>query len=142
MRIAAFRPKSRAALCTIASKTGCTSVTEPLMTRSTSEVAVCCWSACFVSLKRRTFWIAMTAWSANVCNAAISLSLNGPNLELLSKVTERTDAPVIASGGVSSLDDLRAIATLTDRGVEGAIVGKALYAGRFTLPQALAAVAQ
>ncbi len=67
---------------------------------------------------------------------------NGPNLELLSEVTERTDAPVIASGGVSSLDDLRAIATLTDRGVEGAIVGKALYAGRFTLPQALAAVAE
>ena len=53
-------------------------------------------------------------------------TLNGPNLELLAKVTERTDAPVIASGGVSSLDDLRAIATLTDRGVEGAIVGKAL----------------
>ena len=69
-------------------------------------------------------------------------TLNGPNLDLLAKVTERTDAPVIASGGVSSLDDLRAIATLTDRGVEGAIVGKALYAGRFTLPQALAAVAQ
>jgi phosphoribosyl isomerase A len=69
-------------------------------------------------------------------------TLNGPNLELLTKVTERTDAPVIASGGVSSVDDLRAIATLVDRGVEGAIVGKALYAGRFTLPQALAAVAQ
>ena len=69
-------------------------------------------------------------------------TLNGPNLELLTKVTELTDAPVIASGGVSSLDDLRAIATLVDRGVEGAIVGKALYAGRFTLPQALAAVAQ
>ena len=67
-------------------------------------------------------------------------TLNGPNLELLSKVTERTDAPVIASGGVSSLDDLRAIATLTDHGVEGAIVGKALYAERFTLPEALAAV--
>ena len=63
-----------------------------------------------------------------------------PNLDLLACVAERTDAPVIASGGVSSLDDLRAIATLTDRGVEGAIVGKALYAGRFTLPQALAAV--
>ena len=60
-------------------------------------------------------------------------TLNGPNLELLAKVTERTAAPVIASGGVSSLDDLRAIATLTDRGVEGAIVGKALYAQRFTL---------
>jgi len=67
-------------------------------------------------------------------------TLNGPNLELLAAVTERTDAPVIASGGVSSLDDLRAIATLTDRGVEGAIVGKALYAGRFTLPAALSAV--
>lgn len=67
-------------------------------------------------------------------------TLNGPNLELLAAVTERTDAPVIASGGVSSLEDLRAIATLTDRGVEGAIVGKALYAGRFTLPEALSAV--
>ena len=67
-------------------------------------------------------------------------TLNGPNLELLSAVCERTDAPVIASGGVSSLDDLRSIATLTGVGVEGAIVGKALYAGRFTLPQALAAV--
>lgn len=49
---------------------------------------------------------------------------------------------MIASGEVSNLDDLRAIATLTGRGVEGAIVGKALYAGRFTLPQALAAVAE
>ena len=67
-------------------------------------------------------------------------TLGGPNLDLLARVAERTTAPVIASGGVSSLDDLRAIATLTDRGVEGAIVGKALYAGRFTLPQALAAV--
>jgi phosphoribosylanthranilate isomerase len=67
-------------------------------------------------------------------------TLNGPNLELLAAVTDRTDAPVIASGGVSSLEDLRAIATLTDRGVEGAIVGKALYAGRFTLPEALSAV--
>ncbi|MCV7226764.1 bifunctional 1-(5-phosphoribosyl)-5-((5-phosphoribosylamino)methylideneamino)imidazole-4-carboxamide isomerase/phosphoribosylanthranilate isomerase PriA [Mycolicibacterium komossense] len=67
-------------------------------------------------------------------------TLTGPNLELLAAVAERTDAPVIASGGVSSLDDLVAISTLTDAGVEGAIVGKALYAGRFTLPQALAAV--
>jgi phosphoribosylanthranilate isomerase len=55
-------------------------------------------------------------------------------------VCARTDAPVVASGGVSSLDDLRAIAQLTDVGVEGAIVGKALYAGQFTLPEALAAV--
>jgi phosphoribosylanthranilate isomerase len=69
-------------------------------------------------------------------------TLNGPNLELLAGVAERTEAPVIASGGVSSLDDLRAIATLTGVGVEGAIVGKALYAGRFTLPEALAAVSR
>jgi len=69
-------------------------------------------------------------------------TLQGPNLDLLSTITERTDAPVIASGGVSSLDDLRAIATLTDSGVEGAIIGKALYAGRFTLSQALAAVGE
>ena len=69
-------------------------------------------------------------------------TLTGPNLHLLSSVAERTDAPVIASGGVSSLDDLRAIATLTGSGVEGAIIGKALYAARFTLPQALAAVGE
>jgi phosphoribosyl isomerase A len=68
-------------------------------------------------------------------------TLTGPNLDLLRAVADRTDNPVIASGGVSSLDDLRAIATLTAGGVEGAIVGKALYAGRFTLPEALAAVA-
>ncbi|MEB3068379.1 bifunctional 1-(5-phosphoribosyl)-5-((5-phosphoribosylamino)methylideneamino)imidazole-4-carboxamide isomerase/phosphoribosylanthranilate isomerase PriA [[Mycobacterium] vasticus] len=67
-------------------------------------------------------------------------TLGGPNLELLGEVADRTAIPVIASGGVSSIDDLRAIATLVDRGVEGAIVGKALYAGRFTLPQALTAV--
>ena len=68
-------------------------------------------------------------------------TLTGPNLDLLEGVAECTEAPVIASGGVSSLDDLRAIAGLTDCGVEGAIVGKALYAGRFTLPEALAAMA-
>jgi phosphoribosylanthranilate isomerase len=67
-------------------------------------------------------------------------TLTGPNLDLLSTVAGRTTAPIIASGGVSSLDDLRAIATLTGQGVEGAIVGKALYAERFTLPEALAAV--
>lgn len=65
-------------------------------------------------------------------------TLTGPNLELLRQVTEATDRPVVASGGVSSLADLRAIAGLA--GVEGAIVGKALYAGAFTLPEALAAV--
>jgi 1-(5-phosphoribosyl)-5-[(5-phosphoribosylamino)methylideneamino] imidazole-4-carboxamide isomerase/N-(5'phosphoribosyl)anthranilate isomerase len=68
-------------------------------------------------------------------------TLTGPNLDLLRHVTSRTSAPVIASGGVSSLDDLAAIATLVDSGVEGAIVGKALYAGAFTLEEALQAVA-
>ncbi|WP_410876790.1 bifunctional 1-(5-phosphoribosyl)-5-((5-phosphoribosylamino)methylideneamino)imidazole-4-carboxamide isomerase/phosphoribosylanthranilate isomerase PriA [Nocardia sp. A7] len=67
-------------------------------------------------------------------------TLTGPNLELLSEVANAAEAPVIASGGISVLDDLVAIAGLTDDGVEGAIIGKALYAGRFTLPEALAAV--
>jgi 1-(5-phosphoribosyl)-5-[(5-phosphoribosylamino)methylideneamino] imidazole-4-carboxamide isomerase/N-(5'phosphoribosyl)anthranilate isomerase len=67
-------------------------------------------------------------------------TLTGPNLDLLRQVCAATDRPVIASGGVSSLDDLRALAGLAGVGVEGAIVGKALYAGAFTLPEALAAV--
>jgi len=70
-------------------------------------------------------------------------TLTGPNLDLLREVCARTPAAVVASGGVSSLDDLRAIAALrAENGhrVEGAIVGKALYAGAFTLPEALAAV--
>ncbi|MER5884452.1 bifunctional 1-(5-phosphoribosyl)-5-((5-phosphoribosylamino)methylideneamino)imidazole-4-carboxamide isomerase/phosphoribosylanthranilate isomerase PriA [Streptomyces sp. NPDC001941] len=68
-------------------------------------------------------------------------TLTGPNLELLANVCEATDKPVVASGGVSSLDDLRALAGLVPQGVEGAIVGKALYAKAFTLEEALAAVA-
>ncbi len=64
--------------------------------------------------------------------------LAGPNLELLAQVCARTSRPVVASGGVSSLADLQAIASVA--GVEGVIVGKALYAGQFTLPEALAAV--
>jgi phosphoribosylanthranilate isomerase len=65
-------------------------------------------------------------------------TLKGPNLELLEEMCARTKKPVVASGGVSSLEDLRAIASLTGIGVEGAIVGKALYAGAFTLEDALA----
>ena len=68
-------------------------------------------------------------------------TLQGPNLDLLRQVCEQTDKPVVASGGVSSLVDLQNIASLTEIGVEGAIVGKALYAGAFTLPEALATVA-
>ncbi len=67
-------------------------------------------------------------------------ALTGPNLDLLRLVCARTSRPVVASGGVASLADLRAITALAPLGVEGAIVGKALYAGAFTLPEALAAV--
>lgn len=67
-------------------------------------------------------------------------TLQGPNLELLRHVCANTDKPVVASGGVSSLEDLVSIAGLTGLGVEGAIVGKALYAGTFSLPDALDAV--
>jgi phosphoribosylanthranilate isomerase len=65
-------------------------------------------------------------------------TLRGPNLDLLREVCARTDRPVVASGGVSSLDDIAALRSLVPLGVEGAIVGKALYAGAFTLPEALA----
>jgi len=64
-------------------------------------------------------------------------TLKGPNLELLKQVAERTDKPVVASGGISSLDDIGALRSLVGSGVEGAIMGKALYAGKFTLEQAL-----
>jgi 1-(5-phosphoribosyl)-5-[(5-phosphoribosylamino)methylideneamino] imidazole-4-carboxamide isomerase/N-(5'phosphoribosyl)anthranilate isomerase len=66
--------------------------------------------------------------------------MQGPNLDLLRRVCDRTDRPVIASGGVSTLADLRAISGLRPLGVDGAIIGKALYSGAFTLPDALAAV--
>jgi phosphoribosylanthranilate isomerase len=63
--------------------------------------------------------------------------LRGPNLELLRDVCARTDRPVVASGGVSALADVAAIRELVPAGVEGAIVGSALYRGAFTLPDAL-----
>jgi phosphoribosylformimino-5-aminoimidazole carboxamide ribotide isomerase/phosphoribosylanthranilate isomerase len=64
-------------------------------------------------------------------------TLKGPNLDLLRQVMERTDRPVVASGGISNLDDIAALRDLVPRGLEGAIVGKALYAGAFTLAEAL-----
>jgi phosphoribosylformimino-5-aminoimidazole carboxamide ribotide isomerase/phosphoribosylanthranilate isomerase len=64
-------------------------------------------------------------------------TLQGPNLELLKEVCAATKKPVVASGGISSLADIQALCALTQIGVEGAIVGKALYAGAFTLEQAL-----
>ena len=74
-----------------------------------------------------------------VTDVAKDGTMQGPNLNLLREVTHATKAPVIASGGVSTLDDIRALRSLIDFGVEGAIVGKALYAGAFTLQEALAA---
>ena len=69
-------------------------------------------------------------------------TLQGPNLELLREVCAVTKKPVIASGGISSLADIAALQELRSNGVEGAIVGKALYAGAFTLQQALAMTKQ
>ncbi len=69
-------------------------------------------------------------------------TLRGPNVDLLKEVAKATPAPVIASGGISQIADLVALANAAAEGanIEGSIVGKALYAGRFTLPEALAAV--
>ena len=64
-------------------------------------------------------------------------TLKGPNLELLRQVMEKTDKPVIASGGISTLEDISALRQLVPLGLEGAILGKALYAKRFSLEQAL-----
>lgn len=89
---------------------------------------------------------AMTRLDAEGCARYVITDVNkdgmmaGPNLGLYREVCAATDRPVVASGGVSSLDDLRALSSLVPLGVEGAIVGKALYAGAFTLEQALEAV--
>ncbi|MEZ2371854.1 bifunctional 1-(5-phosphoribosyl)-5-((5-phosphoribosylamino)methylideneamino)imidazole-4-carboxamide isomerase/phosphoribosylanthranilate isomerase PriA [Arthrobacter sp. RCC_34] len=64
-------------------------------------------------------------------------TLQGPNVDLLRQMVEKTGKPVVASGGISSLADLEALRALVPLGVEGAIIGKALYSGAFTLPEAL-----
>lgn len=64
-------------------------------------------------------------------------TLRGPNIELLKQMCERTDKPVIASGGIANLADIAQLRSLTEIGVEGAIVGKALYAQAFTLVEAI-----
>jgi len=65
-------------------------------------------------------------------------TLRGPNVDLLKQVMERTSKPVVASGGISSLQDIADLYALVQQGLEGAILGKSLYAGRFTLEEALA----
>lgn len=72
-----------------------------------------------------------------VTDVASDGMLTGPNLALLGEVCSRTDAKVVASGGISTLDDLRALRELVPLGVEGAIIGTALYVGNFTLTEAL-----
>lgn len=74
-----------------------------------------------------------------VTDVAKDGTMQGPNLTLLREVADATKAPIIASGGVSTLDDIRALRALRDIGIEGSIVGKALYAGAFTMQEALAA---
>ena len=72
-----------------------------------------------------------------VTDVAKDGTMQGPNLALLKEVAAATKAPIIASGGVSTLDDIQALRELTPLGIEGSIVGKALYAGAFTLQEAL-----
>ncbi len=74
-----------------------------------------------------------------VTDVAKDGTMQGPNLALLKEVAAATHAPIIASGGVSTLDDIRALRELTSIGIEGSIVGKSLYAGAFTLEEALIA---
>lgn len=74
-----------------------------------------------------------------VTDVAKDGTMQGPNLGLLREVASATKAPIIASGGVSTLEDIRAVRALTTIGIEGSIVGKALYAGAFTLQEALEA---
>ena len=64
-------------------------------------------------------------------------TLKGPNVDLLREVMQRTSKPVVASGGISSLQDIRDLHALVAEGLEGAILGKSLYANKFTLQEAL-----
>jgi phosphoribosylformimino-5-aminoimidazole carboxamide ribonucleotide (ProFAR) isomerase len=88
-------------------------------------------------------WTVLTRLEAAGCSRYVVTdvtkdgTLKGPNLDLLRDITARTPKPVVASGGVASLDDIAALRDLVPHGVEGAIVGKALYAGAFTLAEAL-----
>ena len=88
-------------------------------------------------------WEALERLDAAGCTRYVLTDVNkdgmmaGPNVDMLRQVCERTDAPVIASGGVSTLDDLRTLRELVPLGVEGAIVGSALYKGAFTIDEAL-----
>jgi 1-(5-phosphoribosyl)-5-[(5-phosphoribosylamino)methylideneamino] imidazole-4-carboxamide isomerase/N-(5'phosphoribosyl)anthranilate isomerase len=66
--------------------------------------------------------------------------MRGPNIELLKSILDVTQSPVVASGGVSSLEDIEALSALVERGLEGLVLGKALYEGKFSLTEALEVV--
>lgn len=68
--------------------------------------------------------------------------MHGPNFHLLKQVAEATDRPIVASGGIAKLEDLHKLADMVPHGIEGAIVGRALYDGAFTLAEAISAVAE
>lgn len=67
-------------------------------------------------------------------------TLTGPNVDLLRDVAAATDAPIVASGGISTLEDVLELARYQDEGIDSVIIGKALYEHRFTLAEALEAV--
>ena len=69
-------------------------------------------------------------------------TLTGPNVDLLREVAAATDAPIVASGGISTLDDVLELAKYQDEGIDSVIIGKALYEHKFTLTEALDAVAK
>ncbi len=75
-----------------------------------------------------------------VTDVAKDGTMHGPNFHLLKQVCEATDRPVIASGGIAHLEDLHKLADMVQHGIEGAIVGRALYDGAFTLAEAIAAI--
>ncbi len=93
-------------------------------------------------------WEVLARLDAEGCSRYVVTDVNsdgmlqGPNLSLLRDVCARTRAPVVASGGISTLDDLVTLASLVPDGVEGAIIGTALYTGAFTLADALRTVAE
>ena len=67
-------------------------------------------------------------------------TMHGPNFHLLKQVCDATNRPIVASGGIARLEDLHKLADMVPHGIEGAIVGRALYDGAFTLPEAIAAI--
>ncbi|WP_395367120.1 HisA/HisF-related TIM barrel protein [Streptomyces sp. YH02] len=94
-----------------------------------------------------SLWEAITVLNAAGCARYVVTDvgregpLTGPNTGLITQVCAWTGGGVLAAGGISSLHDVRTVASLAPHGVDGLLVGRALYAGAFTLSQALACTA-